>query len=197
MMTTTLQPKARGPADGLRLQSGPGRDSCASATGDDTGPTALDHFVVEVAPDHGRPSLHGSTTGRADPSRPSGRVQVSESGRHVRISSAAGAFMPAGLPHASLNRRTRRGGRRRLHARRRPCFYEELGPRTRDGEPSREAVAACFERHGMTLLGPPLAASGLSTRSTEEADARIRTADPFITSEVLYQLSYVGSEGGF
>jgi hypothetical protein len=24
------------------------------------------------------------------------------------------------------------------------------------------------------------------------ADARIRTADPFITSEVLYQLSYVG-----
>ena len=27
-----------------------------------------------------------------------------------------------------------------------------------------------------------------------KADARIRTADPFITSEVLYQLSYVGSE---
>ncbi len=26
-----------------------------------------------------------------------------------------------------------------------------------------------------------------------EADARIRTADPFITSEVLYQLSYVGT----
>jgi hypothetical protein len=30
--------------------------------------------------------------------------------------------------------------------------------------------------------------NGLDT----EADARIRTADPFITSEVLYQLSYVG-----
>ena len=27
---------------------------------------------------------------------------------------------------------------------------------------------------------------------TEEADARTRTGDPFITSEVLYQLSYVG-----
>ena len=27
---------------------------------------------------------------------------------------------------------------------------------------------------------------------TFEADARIRTGDPFITSEVLYQLSYVG-----
>ena len=29
---------------------------------------------------------------------------------------------------------------------------------------------------------------GLNT----EADARTRTGDPFITSEVLYQLSYVG-----
>src|SRR6185437_1626148 len=29
----------------------------------------------------------------------------------------------------------------------------------------------------------------------ERADARIRTADPFITSEVLYQLSYVGGVG--
>src|ERR671923_1041842 len=27
---------------------------------------------------------------------------------------------------------------------------------------------------------------------TDEADARTRTGDPFITSEVLYQLSYVG-----
>jgi hypothetical protein len=26
----------------------------------------------------------------------------------------------------------------------------------------------------------------------QEADARTRTGDPFITSEVLYQLSYVG-----
>ena len=31
-----------------------------------------------------------------------------------------------------------------------------------------------------------------SCRAFFEADARIRTADPFITSEVLYQLSYVG-----
>ncbi len=28
-----------------------------------------------------------------------------------------------------------------------------------------------------------------------EADARTRTGDPFITSEVLYQLSYVGGVG--
>ena len=31
--------------------------------------------------------------------------------------------------------------------------------------------------------------------SEKEADARTRTGDPFITSEVLYQLSYVGSVG--
>ena len=30
--------------------------------------------------------------------------------------------------------------------------------------------------------------------SGREADARTRTADPFITSEVLYQLSYVGGD---
>ena len=32
----------------------------------------------------------------------------------------------------------------------------------------------------------------LRTPSGERADARTRTGDPFITSEVLYQLSYVG-----
>ena len=30
----------------------------------------------------------------------------------------------------------------------------------------------------------------------ERADERTRTADPFITSEVLYQLSYVGEADG-
>ena len=30
--------------------------------------------------------------------------------------------------------------------------------------------------------------------TTTEADAGIRTPDPFITSEVLYQLSYVGTD---
>jgi hypothetical protein len=35
---------------------------------------------------------------------------------------------------------------------------------------------------------------GQATASSQ-ADARTRTADPFITSEVLYQLSYVGEAG--
>jgi hypothetical protein len=36
-------------------------------------------------------------------------------------------------------------------------FYEELGLLTRNGSPDQQAVIAVFEKHGMTLLGPPLA----------------------------------------
>ena len=39
--------------------------------------------------------------------------------------------------------------------------------------------------------------STLLGRKRLKADARIRTADPFITSEVLYQLSYVGASPQF
>jgi hypothetical protein len=39
-------------------------------------------------------------------------------------------------------------------------------------------------------LSPP---AFTQSRSQLEADARTRTGDPFITSEVLYQLSYVGA----
>ena len=34
--------------------------------------------------------------------------------------------------------------------------------------------------------------SPTAAREARGADARTRTGDPFITSEVLYQLSYVG-----
>jgi hypothetical protein len=37
-------------------------------------------------------------------------------------------------------------------------FFEELGPATRTANPDRGEIAAIFERHGMTLLGPPLGA---------------------------------------
>jgi hypothetical protein len=40
-----------------------------------------------------------------------------------------------------------------------------------------------------------VACAGESPCKSEEADARTRTGDPFITSEVLYQLSYVGAAG--
>ena len=44
------------PDDGLRLESGPGRDLIFKATGERTG-GALDYSIVEVAP-HGGPPLH-------------------------------------------------------------------------------------------------------------------------------------------
>ena len=51
--------------------------------------------------------------------------------------------------------------------------------------------------HGARIQ-PPLSPEARGPRASRicppstRADARIRTADPFITSEVLYQLSYVG-----
>jgi hypothetical protein len=41
-------------------------------------------------------------------------------------------------------------------------------------------------------MASPPDATVLRNGLEREADARTRTGDPFITSEVLYQLSYVG-----
>ena len=48
--------KVLGQGEGLRLQSGPGRDLIFKVTGEDTG-GAFDYFIVEVAP-RGGPPLH-------------------------------------------------------------------------------------------------------------------------------------------
>jgi quercetin dioxygenase-like cupin family protein len=156
-MPTTLAPKFLSADDGLRLQSGPGRDLVFKVTGDDTG-GAFDYFVVEVAP-HGGPPLHVHHSQEETLHVLSGRIKV-RVGDEERVLERGGfAFMPSGLPHAFLNLTdsdaevvivyTPGGGHR---------FYEELGPLTRNGTPDRAEVAACFERHDMTLLGPPLSA---------------------------------------
>ena len=49
---TTLPYTVLAPNEGLRLQSGPGRDLIFKVTGEDTG-GAFDYFIVEVA----RPSM--------------------------------------------------------------------------------------------------------------------------------------------
>jgi hypothetical protein len=69
------------------------------------------------------------------------------------------AYLPSEVPHAFVNLTdapaeiivvyTPGGGHR---------FYEELGPATRNGTPDRAVVAAIFEKHDMSLLGPPLSA---------------------------------------
>ena len=54
--STAAAPKALSQDEGLRLQSGPGRDLVFKLTGDDTS-GAIDYFICEVAP-HGGPPLH-------------------------------------------------------------------------------------------------------------------------------------------
>ena len=57
-MTTTMATNyvVLAEGEGLRLQSGPGRDLIFKVTGEDTG-GAFDYFIVQVAP-HGGPPLH-------------------------------------------------------------------------------------------------------------------------------------------
>ena len=152
---TTLTAKVLEPHEGLRLQSGPGRDLVFKVTGDDTA-GALDYFVVEVAP-HGGPPLHVHHRQEETIHVLSGRFKVRVGDEEAVLEKGGFVFMPSGLPHAFLNLTdapgevvvvyTPGGGHR---------FYEELGPLTRNGSPDRATVAAVFEKHGMTLLGPPL-----------------------------------------
>jgi quercetin dioxygenase-like cupin family protein len=156
-MSTVLRPVFLTPEQGLRLQSGPGRDLVFKVTGDDTA-GAFDYFVVEVAP-HGGPPLHVHHTQGETIHVVSGRFKVRVGDEEAILEQGGFAFMPAGLPHAFLNLTdedaeviivfTPGGGNE---------FFAELGPLTRNGTPDRAEVAACFERHDMTLLGSPLSA---------------------------------------
>jgi quercetin dioxygenase-like cupin family protein len=157
MTPTTLRPKVLAPGEGLRLQSGPGRDLVFKVTGEDTG-GAFDYFVVEVAPRSG-PPLHVHRVQEEAIHVLKGRYRIRIGDDTFTCEEGAFAFMPSGLPHAFLNLTdepgeivvvyTPGGGQH---------FYEELGPLTRNGMPDRETVAALFEKYDMTLLGPPLAA---------------------------------------
>jgi quercetin dioxygenase-like cupin family protein len=157
MSTLATTPKALAAGEGLRLQSGPGRDLIFKVTGDDTG-GAFDYFIVEVAP-HGGPPLHVHHREDETIHVRTGRFKVRVGDEVHTLEPDGFAYLPAGLPHAFLNLTDEPaeivivyvpgGGHR---------FYEELGPATRTANPDREAIAAIFERHGMTLLGPPLQA---------------------------------------
>ncbi len=154
-MSTVLRPVFLAPDEGLRLQSGPGRDLIFKVTGEETG-GAFDYFVVEVAP-HGGPPLHVHHSQGETIHVVSGRFKVRVGDEEAILEKGGFAFMPAGLPHAFLNLTgddaeiiivfTPGGGN---------DFFAELGPLTRNGTPDRAEVAACFERHDMALLGPPL-----------------------------------------
>ncbi|HEX3328197.1 MAG TPA: cupin domain-containing protein [Actinomycetota bacterium] len=143
--------------DGLRLQSGPGRDLIFKVTGDDTG-GAFDYFIVEVAPNAG-PPLHVHHAQHETIHVLKGRFKVRIGDELFRLDKGGFAFLPTRIPHTFLNLTdepgevivvyTPGGGHK---------FYEELGPATRNGKPDPAVVAAIFERHNMSVLGPPLTA---------------------------------------
>jgi mannose-6-phosphate isomerase-like protein (cupin superfamily) len=154
--TTTGKAKALPAGDGLKLQSGPGRDLVFKVTGDDTD-GAFDFFTVEVAPMSG-PPLHVHHTQEEAIFILKGRYKVRVGDELFRCDEGGFAYMPKGLPHAFFNLTgevgqiivvyTPGGGQK---------FYEEFGPIARSGA-DRATIAAVFARHDMELLGPPLSA---------------------------------------
>ena len=140
--------------EGLRLQSGPGRDLIFKVTGEDTN-GAFDYFIVEVAP-HGGPPLHVHHFQEEIIHVLKGRFKIRIGDEMFYCDEGDFAYLPSKVPHAFLNLTdeggeiivvyTPGGGHK---------FYEELGPLSRSGA-DRQQIAALFEKYGMTLLGPPL-----------------------------------------
>ena len=141
--------------EGLRLQSGPGRDPIFKVTGEDTG-GAFDYFIVEVAPKGGPPlHVHHKQEETIHVLKGQFKIRIGDSIYYCQ--EGGFAYLPSNVPHAFLNLTdepaeiivvyTPGGGHK---------FYEELGPLTRNGSPDHKAVAQVFEKYGMTLLGPPL-----------------------------------------
>jgi quercetin dioxygenase-like cupin family protein len=152
---TTLPNTVLARGEGLRLQSGPGRDLIFKVTGDDTG-GAFDYFIVEVAP-RGGPPLHVHHKQEETIHVLKGRYKIQIGEDTYTCEEGGFAYLPSRVPHAFLNLTdepgevivvyTPGGGHR---------FYEELGPAIRSGIADRAAIAAIFEKYDMTLLGPPL-----------------------------------------
>ena len=153
--TPMCAPRVLGPDEGLRLQSGPGRDLVFKVTGDDTG-GAFDYFVVDVAPRSG-PPLHVHHRQEEAIHALRGRYKIRIGDQEHVCEEGGFAYLPSRLPHAFFNLTdepgqviivsTPGGGHR---------FYEEFGPLVRSATADRAAIAAVFEKYHMTLLGPPL-----------------------------------------
>src|SRR5512134_3527081 len=141
--------------EGLRLQSGPGRDLIFKVTGEDTN-GAFDYFIVEVAP-HGGPPLHVHHFQEETIHVLKGRFKIRIGESIFYVEEGGFAYLPSKVPHAFLNLTdeggeiivvyTPGGGHK---------FYEEFGPIARSGPPDPKVLAPLFEKYNMSLLGPPL-----------------------------------------
>jgi len=151
----TKNPKVLSSDEGLRLQSGPGRDLIFKVTGEDTG-GAFDYFIVEVAP-RGGPPLHVHHKQEETIHVLEGRFKVRIGDEIYHIEEGGFAYMPSNIPHAFLNLTdqpgklivvyTPGGGHK---------FYEEFGPISRMGPPDPKVLGPLFTKYDMSLLGPPL-----------------------------------------
>lgn len=141
--------------EGLRLQSGPGRDLIFKLTGDDTN-GAFDYFIVQVAP-HGGPPLHVHRSQEETIHVLKGKYKIQVGDELFYCKEGDFAYLPSKVPHAFLNLTNEQGEIIVVYT---PGgghhFYEELGPLTRNANPDKKVVAQLFEKYDMTLLGPPL-----------------------------------------
>jgi quercetin dioxygenase-like cupin family protein len=141
--------------EGLRLQSGPGRDLIFKVTGEDTG-GAFDYFIVEVAP-KGGPPLHVHHKQEETIQVLKGKLKIRIGDEIFYCQEGGFAYLPSKIPHAFVNMTdepgeiiviyTPGGGHK---------FYQEFGPISRNGATDRTVIAALFAKYDMTLLGPPL-----------------------------------------
>lgn len=141
--------------EGLRLQSGPGRDLVFKVTGEDTG-GRLDYFIVQVAPRSG-PPLHVHHQQEETIHVLTGHFKVRIGDAIFYCEPGGFAYLPSNVPHTFLNLTDETaeiivvyapgGGHK---------FYEEFGPLSRNGRPDPTVLAPLFQKYGMTLLGPPL-----------------------------------------
>ena len=141
--------------EGLRLQSGPGRDLIFKVTGEDTG-GQFDYFVVETAP-KGGPPLHVHHLQEETIHALKGRYKIQIGEEIYYVEEGGFAYLPKKVPHAFVNLTdeqgeivvvyTPGGGHK---------FYEEFGPISRSGPPDPKVIGPLFEKYNMTLLGPPL-----------------------------------------
>jgi quercetin dioxygenase-like cupin family protein len=152
-MTTKYMALAEG--EGLRLQSGPGRDLIFKVTGEDTN-GAFDYFIVQVAP-KGGPPLHVHHLQEETIHVLKGQYKIRIGDEIFYCQEGGFAYLPSKVPHTFLNLTdepgeiivvyTPGGGHK---------FYEEFGPMSRNGPLDPKKIAPLFEKYNMTLLGPPL-----------------------------------------
>src|SRR5689334_10872993 len=104
---TSTQIKVLTPKEGLKLQSGPGRDLIFKLTGADT-EGAFDYFIVEVAP-HDGPPLHVHHKQEETLHVLKGKFKVRIGDDIFYLNEGDFAYLPSQVPHAFLNLTDKQG----------------------------------------------------------------------------------------